>query len=48
MTKESKNIKKLCEFIWKLEQEHELFDLKIQDVYIIKEITIKMVENHFF
>src|SRR5690606_19480629 len=41
MKRESKKVKELCEFIWHLEEKYDLFNLKVQDVYIWEYIRMQ-------
>ncbi|MBW3517565.1 hypothetical protein [Flavobacterium sp. NKUCC04_CG] len=46
MNRESSNsVKELCEFIWHLEEKYQLFDLKINDVYIWEYIRMQFYYN---
>jgi len=42
MKRESCKVKELCEFIWHIEEKYDLFNLKIQDVYIWEYIRMQI------
>lgn len=42
MNKDNRSIKELCEFIWYLEEEYKLFELKVNDVFIWEYVRMQV------